>query len=92
MGLMITAMEYKRTKSDLIFHDNLQCYISLRPRKEHNALDNRQTIGMGDMGLKIYHDISGIYCDNDINDDNSGNPVSLEKSITFPIFTQNSVL
>ncbi len=39
------------------------------------------------MGLKIYHDISGIYCDNDINDDNSGNPVSLEKSIIFPIFT-----
>ncbi len=34
------------------------------------------TVGMGDMGLKIYHDISGIYCDNDINDDNSGNPVS----------------
>ncbi len=28
------------------------------------------------MGLKIYHNISGIYCDNDINDDNSGNPVS----------------
>ncbi len=23
------------------------------------------------MGLKTYHDISGIYCDNDINDDNS---------------------
>ncbi len=34
-------------------------------------------VGMGDMGLKIYHDISVIYCDNDINDDNSGNPVSL---------------
>ncbi len=47
---------------------------------------------MGDMGLKIYHDISGIYCDNDINDDNSGNPVSLEKCIIFPIFTQNRVL
>ncbi len=47
---------------------------------------------MGDMGLKIYHDISGIYCDNDINDDNSGNPVSLEKSIIFPIFTPNRVL
>ncbi len=47
---------------------------------------------MGDMGLKIYHNISGIYCDNDINDDNSGNPVSLEKSIIFPIFTQNRVL
>ncbi len=47
---------------------------------------------MGDMGLKIYHNISGIYCDNDINDDNSGNPVSLEKSIIFPIFTPNSVL
>ncbi len=47
-------------------------------------------IGMGDMGLKIYHDISGIYCD--INDDNSGNPVSLEKSIIFPIFTPNRVL
>ncbi len=31
-------------------------------------------LGMGDMGLKIYHDISGIYCDNYINDDNSGNP------------------
>ncbi len=30
---------------------------------------------MGYMGLKIDHDISGIYCDNDINDDNSGNPV-----------------
>ncbi len=44
---------------------------------------------MGDMGLKIYHDISGIYCDNDI--DNSGNPVSLE-SIIFPIITQNRVL
>ncbi len=44
------------------------------------------------MGLKIYHDISGIYCDNDINDDNSGNPVSLEKSIIFPIFTPNRVL
>ncbi len=43
---------------------------------------------MGDMGLKIYHGISGIYCD----DDNSGNPVSLEKSIIVPIFTQNSVL
>ncbi len=49
-------------------------------------------VGMGDMGLKIYHDISGIYCDNDINDDNSGNPVSLEKSIIFPIFTPNRVL
>ncbi len=47
---------------------------------------------MGDMGLKIYHDISCIYCDNDINDDNSGNPGSLEKSIIFPIFTPNSVL
>ncbi len=47
---------------------------------------------MGDMGLKIYHDISGIYCDNDINDDNSGNPVSLEKSIIFPVFTPNRVL
>ncbi len=47
---------------------------------------------MGDMGLKIYHDISGIYCDNDINDDNSENPVSLEKSIIFPIFTPNRVL
>ncbi len=44
---------------------------------------------MGDMGLKIYH---GIYCDNDINDDNSGNPVSLEKSIIFPIFTPNRLL
>ncbi len=40
------------------------------------------------MRLKIYHDISGIYCDNDINDDNSGNPISLEKRIIFPIFTQ----
>ncbi len=49
-------------------------------------------LGMGDMGLKIYHNISGIYCDNDINDDNSGNPVSLEKSIIFPIFTPNRVL
>ncbi len=49
-------------------------------------------LGMGDMGLKIYHDISCIYCDNDINDDNSGNPVSLEKSIIFPIFTPNRVL
>ncbi len=47
---------------------------------------------MGDMGLKIYHNISGIYCDNDINDDNSGNPVSLEKSAMFPLFTQNRVL
>ncbi len=47
---------------------------------------------MGDMGLKIYHDISGIYCDNDINDDNSGNPVSLEKSIIFSVFTPNRVL
>ncbi len=27
-------------------------------------------LGLGDMGLKIYHDISGIYCDNDINNDN----------------------
>ncbi len=44
---------------------------------------------MGDMGLKIYHGISGIYCDNDINDDKSGNPVSLETSIIFPIFTPN---
>ncbi len=49
-----------------------------------------RTLGMGDMGLKIYHDISGIYCDN--NDDNSGNPVSLEKSIIFPVFTPNRVL
>ncbi len=49
-------------------------------------------VEMGDMGLKIYHDISGIYCDNDINDDNLGNPVSLEKSIIFPIFTPNRVL
>ncbi len=32
------------------------------------------------MDLKIYHNISGIYCDNDINDDNLGNPVSLEKN------------
>ncbi len=46
---------------------------------------------MGNMGLKIYHDISGIYCNNDIKDDNSGNPVSLEKSIIVPIFTQNRV-
>ncbi len=38
------------------------------------------------MGLKIYHDISGIY--NDIDDDNSWNPVSLGKSIIFLIFTQ----
>ncbi len=51
-----------------------------------------RAIGMGDMGLKIYHDISVICCDNDINDDNSGNPVSLEKSIIFPIFTPNRVL
>ncbi len=36
--------------------------------------------------------ISGIYCDNDINDDNTGNPVSLEKSIIFPTFTQKRVL
>ncbi len=43
-------------------------------------------LGMGDMGLKIYHDISGIYCDNDISDDNSGNPVSLEKCIIFSYF------
>ncbi len=49
-------------------------------------------LGMGDMGLKIYHDISGIYWDNDINDDNSGNPVSLAKTIIFPILTQNRVL
>ncbi len=47
---------------------------------------------MGDMGLKRYHDISDIYCDNDINDDNSGNPVSLEKSIIVPMFTPNRVL
>ncbi len=52
----------------------------------------RSALGMGDMGLKIYHDISVICCDNDINDDNSGNPVSLEKSIIFPIFTPNRVL
>ncbi len=26
-----------------------------------------KVLGMGDMGLKIYHDISGIYCDNDIS-------------------------
>ncbi len=44
------------------------------------------------MGLKIYHDICAIYCDNDINDDNSGNPVSLEKSIIFSVFTPNRVL
>ncbi len=44
------------------------------------------------MGLKMYHDISGIYCDNDINDDDLENPVSLEKAIIFPIFTQNRVL
>ncbi len=48
----------------------------------------KREVGMGDMGLRIYHNISGIYCDNDINDDNSGKPVSLEKSIIFPIFTQ----
>ncbi len=47
---------------------------------------------MGDMSLKIYHNISGIYCDDDIKDDNSGNPVSLEKSIIFPSFTPNRVL
>ncbi len=47
---------------------------------------------MGDMGLNIDHDISSIYCDNDINDDNWWNPVSLEKSIIFPIFTPNRVL
>ncbi len=52
----------------------------------------RRRLGMGDMGLKIYHDISGIYCDNDINDDNTRNPVSLEKSIIFPVFTPNRVL
>ncbi len=50
------------------------------------------TVGMGDMGLKIYHNTSCIYCDTDINDDNSGNAVSLEKSIIFPIFTPNRVL
>ncbi len=44
------------------------------------------------MGLKIYHNIFDIYCDNDINGDKSGNPVSLEKSTILPIFTQNSVL
>ncbi len=47
---------------------------------------------MGDMGIKIYHNISVIYCNNDINDDNSGNPGSLEKSIIFPNFTSNRVL
>ncbi len=47
---------------------------------------------MGNMSLNIYHNISGIYCDNNVNDNNSGNPVSLEKSIIFPIFTQNRVL
>ncbi len=40
------------------------------------------------MCFKIYPDISGIYRDNDINDDNSGSPVSLDKRIIFPIFTQ----
>ncbi len=50
------------------------------------------TLGMGVMSLNVYHDIYGIYCDNDINDDNSVNPVSLEKSFIFPIFTQNRVL
>ncbi len=44
------------------------------------------------MGIKIYHNISVIYCNNDINDDNSGNPGSLEKSIIFPNFTSNRVL
>ncbi len=51
-------------------------------------------VGMGDMGLKILNikNISGIYCDTDINDDNSGNPVSLEKSISFLFLTPNRVL
>ncbi len=46
------------------------------------------------MGLKILNikNISGIYCDTDINDDNSGNPVSLEKSISFLFLTPNRVL
>ncbi len=30
------------------------------------------------MGLKTYHNISGIYCDSNINDDNSGNPAYAE--------------
>ncbi len=51
------------------------------------TLCSLHTLGMGVMGLKVYHNISGIYCGNDINDDNSGNPVSLEKSFIFPIFT-----
>ncbi len=55
-------------------------------------MSHQHKLGMGDMGLKIYHNISGIYWDNDINDDNSGNPVSLEKSIILPIFTPNRVL
>ncbi len=38
------------------------------------------------------NDISGIYCDNDINDDNSGNPVSLEKCISFLFLPPNRVL
>ncbi len=61
-------------------------------RRHKLGLAKRCQLGMGDMGLTIYHDISCIYCDNDINDDNSGNPVSLEKSIIFPIFTPNRVL
>ncbi len=41
---------------------------------------------MGDMGLKIYHNFYGIYCDNNVNDNNSENPISLEKKYNLSYF------
>ncbi len=51
---------------------------------------------MGDMDLKIYHNIFCIYCDNDINDDRSYASTERQKtsgfwSIVFPISTKNSL-
>lgn len=50
MGFVITEMEYRHTsylierakrkaKRDKISYDNLQCLISSRLKKEHNAAD-----------------------------------------------------
>ncbi len=69
------------TQSQVSFHMTIHAFSRCFYQKQLTT-----ELGMGDMG---FH---GICCDNDINDDNSGNPVSLEKSIIFPIFTPNRVL
>ncbi len=49
-------------------------------------------LGMGDMGLKIYHNISGIYCDNDINDDKTDKSCFVREKYYLSYFTPNRVL